>query len=147
VSFNVRDFFDRFIAALDANDFETAAAMTHPDFETTMPQSGEKMSGIRAWEAQMAAYPDADKIVAQTLDAQIVGDEDRWAITPSYTVVPLAAGHEYTIVFRTQYPDGSWWRLISIVELQDEKMRRMETFFAPELPAPLAESISTYGRG
>jgi hypothetical protein len=34
-----------------------------------------------------------------------------------------------------------------LVELRDERLFRLESFFAPELPAPLAESIATYQHG
>ena len=34
-----------------------------------------------------------------------------------------------------------------MVELRDDLLYRMEFYYAPELPAPLAESMATFGRG
>jgi len=61
--------------------------------------------------------------------------------------VPLASKNEFTVLMRSQYPDGRWWHLITLVELRDEKIYRTVNYFAPELPAPLAESIATYQHG
>ena len=79
--------------------------------------------------------------------ARLLVDEDRWAITPAYTVVPLASRNEFTTLLRTQYPDGRWWHIIVLVELRDERVYRTENYFAPELAPPLPESIAKYQHG
>jgi hypothetical protein len=145
MAFDARAFFFRFAKALDAQDYETVESMTHPDFAADMPQSGERIRGMEAWARQFSAYPNNDQIVTETDDAKIFGEEDRWAISPAYTVVPLAASNTFTTTFRTRYPDGVWWHIITYVELRDEKMYRMQIFFAPEMPAPLAQSIAAFG--
>ena len=77
----------------------------------------------------------------------VLGDEERWAISPGYTVIPLASPNAFTVKYRVQYPDGHWWHVVGQIELRDGKMYRMENYFAPEMPAPLAEFIAHfYGR-
>lgn len=147
MSFDARAFFERFIAALNARDFATVEQMTHPEFIGDSPQSGERSRGYKSWEIQLSQYPGADDIVTEVADSGIIGGDERWAISPAYTVVPLASSNEYTTLLRARYPDGSWWRIVSHVELRDEKLYRMESFYAPELPAPLAESIAKFAHG
>ena len=96
---------------------------------------------------QLASYPGVSEDVLQVTESQILGDDERWAITPGYTVVPLTSPVEFTTVFRTQYPDGSWWWVVAIVELRDEKIYRLRNFFAPFLAAPLPESIGKFAHG
>ena len=66
----------------------------------------------------------------------LIGDEERWAVTPGYTVLPLAGGGSYTAFTRTRYPDGSIWYVINIFRLRDGRIWRATTYFAPEFPAP-----------
>lgn len=147
MTFDPRDFFERFIDALRVHDMDKMRAMTHDDFVADGPQSGERFRGWQSWETQLREYPGVDQIIPIVEEAQIIGDAERWAISPGYTVVPLAAPDKYTTLLRSQYPDGSWWRVVLIVELRDQKMYRLEAFYAPELPAPLAESIAAFPRG
>jgi hypothetical protein len=147
VTFDARAFFERFMDALNVHDMDTIRDMTHPDFTTDSPQSGERAHGWVAWEVQLREYPGVDKIVPQLTDAQIIGDEERWALSPAYTVVPLASPNEFTTIMRSQYPDGSWWRIVTFVQLRDQKLYRLEVYYAPELSAPLPESIAAYAHG
>jgi hypothetical protein len=92
--------------------------------------------------AQAETYPGGNPEVP--LDARVLADEDRWAISPGYTVVPLSSPNEFTVVSNVQYPDGTWWHIVGLIELRDGKLYRMENYFAPQLPAPLAESIASW---
>ncbi len=115
--------------------------MIHPEFTAWSPQSGEKASGFAAFWAQLESYPGGAPDMPLLPDTRLLGDDDRWMITPSYTVVPLAKPNEFTIIDRTTYPDGTTWHAVALVELRDDLLYRLETYFAPELPAPLAENI------
>jgi hypothetical protein len=128
-----REFFARFVAALNARDRDTLESLFHPDF----------VAEIR----QLEEWPEGSPTAPELPDARLLGDEDRWAITPAYTVVPLSSSGKFTLVYHSLYPDGSSWFVVGLIELRDEKLFRMENYFAPELPAPLVESIASYGRG
>jgi len=147
VTFSARDFFGRFIAALNASDYTAVESFLHPDLIVDMAQSGERSRGPRAFMEQLVSYPGVSEDALQVTETQILGDDERWAITPGYTVVPLTSPNEFTSVFRTQYPDGSWWWVVAIFELRDEKIYRLNNFFAPALAAPLPESIAAFPHG
>jgi hypothetical protein len=80
-------------------------------------------------------------------EIRLLGEDERYAMSPAYTVVPLASPNDYTVVVRSQYPDGSWWHVINLVQIREGKLYRLDNYFAPELPSPLAESIAAYRPG
>lgn len=134
-----RALFERWVRAIGEQDFEALEAMAHPDMITDYPQSGERFRGFAAMRAQLERYrggvpPGSRSEMPRT--AKVIGGEERWAITPGYTVLPLAGPERYTTIARAKYPDGSLWWVVSIVELKDGKIYRSETYFAPDFEAP-----------
>lgn len=127
-------------------DFAALEKMLHPEFAALYPQSGEIVRGYEAFRSMLEMYPGGLERDSSDIEhtAVVEGDE-RWAISPGYTVVPLAHPGRYTTLTRIAYPDGSWWRAVTLVELRDDKVYRAESYFAPELPMPLAQSIADYG--
>ena len=123
--------------AIAERDFATLEAMVHPDIVTDYPQSGERFRGFGAMRAQLERYPggvpSADEMPRA---AKIVGGEERWAISPGYTVLPLAGPERYTTISRAKYPDASLWWVISIVELRDGRVYHADTYFAPDFEPP-----------
>jgi hypothetical protein len=57
-------------------------------------------------------------------------------ISPGYTVLPLSGPDRYTTVSRSPYPDGSYWWVVSILTIKDDKVFHAETYFAPEFEPP-----------
>ena len=132
-----RDFFRRYVRAIAENDFAALEQTIHPDYVGEYPQSGERFRGFAAFRAQLEHYPGG--LPAARFDdprTKILGDEERWAISPGYTVIPLSGPEQYTTVTRAPYPDGSRWWVVSIITLRDEKVIHAETFFAPEFEPP-----------
>lgn len=147
MAFDARDFFVRFIRAMDAKDYASLEAMFHPDFVADTPQSGERTRGFAGFRSQLDQYPDGGVQTSLEQASRLLPREDRWAITPSYTVVPLRGKNDFTMLMRLQYPDGSWWHVVLLVEIRDELLYRVENYFAPEMPAPLAQSIAANQHG
>ncbi len=132
-----RDVLSRFLQALAVRDFATLERLMHPDFIGEYPQSRERFTGFAALRAQLEGYPGGLPTDDPGLDnVVLVGGEDRWAITPGYTVLPLSGPDRYTAVVRTVYPDGSPWHIITIVDLRDGLVHRSTTYFAPEFEPP-----------
>ena len=134
---SVSEFFRRYIRAIQEKDFGALEQMVHPDYSAEYPQSGERVRGFAAFRAQMENYPGG--LPAADADdprTKVLGDEERWAITPGYTVLPLAGPERYTTVSRALYPDGSRWWVVSILTLRDGKVAHAETYFAPEFDPP-----------
>jgi hypothetical protein len=68
---------------------------------------------------------------------RIVGTEDRWVMTPAFTVLRIeGSGDTFTGVSRGRYPDGTDWFIVTIAELRDRKVWRAQTFFAQAFEAP-----------
>jgi hypothetical protein len=147
MTFDARAFFVRFVKAIDELDRQTLEEMIHPELIGDSPQSGERSRGFAGFWAQLEQYPDGGIQNPLATASRMIEEEDRWAITPAYTVVPLAGRTEFTVLMRVQYPDGRWWHIITLVELRDERIYRTESYYAPELAAPLAESIAAYQHG
>jgi hypothetical protein len=145
---DARRLFERWVDALNTQDLPTLESMLDPDFVVDYPQSGERIRGFDAFRRQVEEYPaglEPGSVATQT--TQIVEGDERWAISPGYTVVPLAQPDRYTTIVRIGYPDGTWWQTVSVVYLRADRIYRIESYFAPELAAPLAQSIAAYGRG
>ena len=129
--------FRRWVQAIQDLDFDTMEELVHPDFVGDYPQSGERFRGFPALRAQLERYPGglrSGRLPAT--QTKLIGGEERWAIGPNYTVLPVIGPERYTVVARAVYPDESRWWVVSIVELKDGKIYRNETYFAPDFEAP-----------
>ena len=142
-----REFFTTFATAMNARDYDTLEEMIHPEFVASMPQSGERSRGLEGFKIQAEMYPGGVPDVPLLPEAQLVGDDERWVITPGFTVVPLASRNEFTVIGRVPYPDGTVWHSLLMVELRDELLYRMDIYFAPEMDAPLMDALLSRSEG
>jgi hypothetical protein len=128
---------NEFLKAMNERDFATLERLIHPDFVGDMPQSRERIRGFASFRAQMENYPGGAPAGQADLDAALLtGGEDRWAISPGYTVLPLAGPDRFTAALRTQYPDGSVWHIVVIIDIADDRVIRSTTYFGPEFEPP-----------
>lgn len=128
-----REVVERYLAAIP-NDQETLRALRHEEFVEDWPQSGERVHGADTMARIDASYPGG---LPSGGVERIVGSEDRWVLTPSYTVLKVAgSGDVYTALLRATYPDHSEWWVTTFLELEDGKIRHGTTLFAPRLEAP-----------
>jgi ketosteroid isomerase-like protein len=131
------EFFRRYVEAIADRDYTSLEQMIATDYVGEYPQSGERFRGFAAFRAQFERYPGGvPEARPNDPRTKIVGDEERWAITPGYTVLPLAGPERYTTVARTTYPDGTRWWVVSILTLKDDRIAHAETYFAPEFEPP-----------
>jgi hypothetical protein len=148
VTADPREFFRRWLDAMNALDFDTLESMLLPDVVSEYPQSGEVVRGFAALRKELESYPGGIPRDSNDVDsANVVEDSERWMITPAYTVVPMSAPGRYTTVVNAIYPDGSRWSIVTVVEMRDDRIAGLRSFFAPHLPAPLAESIASFPHG
>ena len=132
-----QEFFRRYMNAIAEKDFATLESMVHPDYVAEYPQSGELFRGFKAFRFQLEQYPGG--LPAERYDdsnARVLGEEERWAISPGYTVLPLSGPERFTTVSRAPYPDGSRWWVVSILTMKDDKIWHAETYWAPEFEPP-----------
>lgn len=127
-----REIVERYMRAIPT-DFATLKELQHRDFVQDFPQSGERIRGHANFQAAHQRYAG----VVQSHTRRIVGEEDRWVLTPTF--VPLritGTGDMYTVEADGNYPDGSTYKVVTILELRDEKVRKATTYFAPPFEAP-----------
>lgn len=122
-----REIVEAYFAAYPA-DWERMRQLRHADFVEEWPQSGERIEGHENYRAIHEHYPGG---TPSTEIREIVGSEDRWVTTPFFTPLRIVgAGEVYTVEARVGYPDGTSSLLVTIVELQDAKVRHQRTYFA-----------------
>ena len=132
-----RDVIARYVRALHDQDFDALATIQHPDFVEDYPQSGERIRGSRNFRAILENYPGGLTGEADRSADQVVGGEDRWMISPTFTMVRLSGAEDmHTALVKLGYPDGSTWYMVSLFELRDGRIAKATTFFAPVFDPP-----------
>ena len=131
---NARAVFEAWLQAVNSHDGGAVDALVHPDYEEVWPQSGERIRGVANLKAILEHYPGG--YTDQGRD-RVVGAEDRWVVTPMYTLLRIeGTGSVYTGVRKARYANGSDWFVVQIAEIRDERIWRVQTFFAPTFEAP-----------
>jgi hypothetical protein len=109
-------------------------AYVHPDFVEDWPQSGERIRGTDNQRAVRVNYPDAGPIEGGL--NRLVGSEDRWVATPSFTLLKIVGtGDVYTATGWGTYPNGDTYHVVAIMELRQGRIARQTTFFAAPFEA------------
>lgn len=132
-----RELIARYVQALHQQDFEAIAATQHPDFVEDYPQSGERIHGRQNFRSILENYPGGLEGEADPSADRVVGGEDRWMISPTFTMIRLSgAGDTHTAIVKLSYPDRSTWYMVAIIELRDGLIAKATTFFAPLFDPP-----------
>lgn len=129
-----RAVFEAFLRAVNSRDTAALGELVHPEYVETYPQSGERTRGAENLRAIIEHYPGGyeDKGLER-----VVGSEDRWVVTPVFTLLRIeGAGDTFTSVQKARYPDGSDWYVVSVGEIRDGRVWRVQTFFAATFDAP-----------
>jgi hypothetical protein len=104
------------------------------DFAETYVQSGERLNGLASVQGMAENYPGGYEGLGHT---RVVGAEDRWVTTPSFTLLRLdGTGNVFTGVQKVRYPGDSVWYVIAIAEIKDGLVWKVQTFFAPTFEPP-----------
>ena len=134
MSADARSVFAAYLAATNARDAPALRDLLHPDFEDVYPQSGERTRGFDNLRAIIESYPGG---YVGDGPRRVVGAEDRWIMTPMSTVLRIeGTGNVFTGVSLGRYPDGSDWYIVTIGEMRDGKVWRVETYFAQTFDPP-----------
>lgn len=132
---DARGIFESYLNATNSRDVEALETLVHADFEDSYPQSRERTVGFANLRAILANYPSGGYEGQGT--RRIVGTEDRWVMTPAFTVLRIEGkGDTFTGVSKGRYPDGSDWYIVTIGQVRDGRVWRCETYFAPAFDAP-----------
>ena len=130
-----RDVVERFVDAHIQKDREAGARLLHHDYVLSWPQSGEVIRGAPNWRAIFENYPEDERTALTS--GRIVGSEDRWALTPTFTLLRIAgSGDTYTHEGTVRYANGEVWCYVGILEIRVGKIWRETDYFAPPFDAP-----------
>jgi hypothetical protein len=86
----------------------------------------------------------------QARERRLTGSQDEFVMTPAGTISRIAgAGDAWTAEWVDRYPGGSDWYVIDVLELQDGRVLRETTYWAPvyEAPAWRREWVELLGDG
>jgi hypothetical protein len=124
----------RYLAAHKAHDFDAIRASRHRDWTLDWPQSGERVRGDANDRMIMENWPGG---LPTALDVRVVGSEDRWVMSPSFTFVRVKGGGDFWWADGTAaYPDGSTWHAAALLELRNGLLFHEIWYFAPSLDPP-----------
>lgn len=124
---------EKYLRALPTG-FDILSDLQHEDFVEEFPQSGELIRGSENFRAIHQRYPGgapSDEL------HRVTGSEDRWAMTPTFTLVRISGmGDAFTGESSASYPDGSEYRVVTILEMKEGRVFRARSYFAPVFEAP-----------
>jgi hypothetical protein len=131
--------FEAYVRALNSGDTAALGGLVHPDYTVTFPQSGELIRGVENLRAEIVGHPGGFE--GKGTD-RVVGSADHWVVTPSFTLLRIeGAGDTFTGVSKIHYPDGTDWYDVSIGEIRDGLVWRVQTFWGQTFEAPAWRSL------
>jgi hypothetical protein len=123
-----------YAAASVAADVDAAARLRHPEWIVEWPQSGERVTSSEAFAEIVRNYPGG---APSAKVRRIVGDQDRWLVTPSNTVIRVGGeGDAWWGEWVVTYPDGGTYYCIDLIELRDGLVYRETVYWAAPFAAP-----------
>ncbi len=125
-----------YLRALTDNAGDALGRLRDPDYVLDYPQSGERIRG-HAMERMIADhYPGGVPDVLEG-SARVVGSEDKWVVTPSFTFERIAgSGETWWFEGKARYADGSVWHLVSMCRLRDGRVFREVNYWAEPFDPP-----------
>ncbi len=132
----MRDLAEARVNAMNSGDWDALEALIDPDYFEDYPQSGERVRGFANLRAILEGYPGG--LARGTLAmSQVVAPDDRWVMTPNFTVVKVAGTADvFTTILRARYPDDTEWFVIVFNRARGGRLVSATTYFAPDFPAP-----------
>ena len=128
------DVVNAYFRGIVANDEPAMRALRHRDWAVEYPQSGERIRGHANERAIADNYPGG---LPEIDPGSIIGSEDRWVISPSFTYERVVGSGDTWFVHGTAlYPNGSTWLVVTIVHLRDGLIHRETTWWAEPFEAP-----------
>lgn len=123
-----------YMIAVVANDEAELVRLRDPDWFVDYPQSGERIRGHGNDRAIADNYPGG---LPEVDPGRIVGSEDRWVVTPSFTYERIAgSGDTWWGEGTARYPDGSTWYVASMYRLRGGRVFRETTYWALPFDPP-----------
>ena len=133
-----REMVDALIDRINRHDWAAIEELVHPDYVEEYPQSGERIRGFANLRKILENYPgglEGGRVDPESV--RLVADEERWVMTPTFTVLRVVASSDVsTVTLLARYADGSEWYMIGLWELKAGRLWRGTTYYAPRFEAP-----------
>ena len=122
---------NKYIAALQHYDYETAATLMHPDIRVHYPQSGETVLGRDNYKAMFEAWPDAPSMEPgrSTYDETVVQVPSSLPFGRTTTTV-VGSGDTCVKEGTITYPNGEVWNFVSIIRVEEGLVKEETSYFA-----------------
>jgi len=128
---------ERLIEIISNGEYDSLPEVLHPDFVQEIPQSGERVVGIDNFRKVLENLPGDRSGLELDRSPHISGDEERYVMTPTFTLVKVqGVGEELTSYVKAKYPDGSDWYVVTFSSYKDGKIVKRVDFFAPFFDPP-----------
>jgi hypothetical protein len=131
--------FKRVTEIMNRGDWDALREVYHDDYVEEYPQSGEVIRGLANVRAIREKYPGGGVVpdAVDTPTSRVISGAAEWVRTPAFTVYRVGGtGDTATATFRSRYPDGSTWWIITIFEVRGDKIAKGTMFFAPMFDPP-----------
>jgi hypothetical protein len=123
-----------YLRALIESDVEAIARHRDPGWTTEYPQSGERIRSHADERAIADNYPGG---MPEIDPGRIVGTEDKWVVTPSFTFERIAgSGDAWWSEGTAHYPDGSVWHAVTLYQMRQGRIYREITYWAEPFDPP-----------
>lgn len=123
-----------YLQAVVVNDGDAMARLRDPAWVLDYPQSGERIRGHANDRGIADHYPGG---LPEVDPGRVVGTEDRWVVTPSFTYVRVAgSGDTWWAEGTARYPDGSIWFTATLYRLHGGRILRETTYWAVPFEPP-----------
>jgi ketosteroid isomerase-like protein len=124
---------EKFFQAVNQRDWDAVEKLVDAEYVWEMPQSGERVRGVKNNREMSENYPGLPDIETR----RITGSEDKWVTTPSWTLLKVTGtGDDYASESRVNYPDGSVWHAVDFFHFRKGKIHHQVAYFAPTIDAP-----------
>jgi hypothetical protein len=124
-----------YLTALTENDAATMERLRHPGWTSDYPQSGERIRGHANERAIADNYPGGLPTIEPP--KRVVGSEDKWVVTPSFTFERVAgSGDAWWTGGRATYPSGATWYVATLYEFRNGLVHREITYWAEPFEPP-----------
>lgn len=134
---SAKDLTLRMLEVLNLRDWEGLGELFAENVVVDWPQSKERILGRKNIMEVFRQYPQGGVAPAPTSTLFVSGDEDRFLVTPMFTVVKAeGSGDSATSIVKTRYPDGSDWYVVTIATAGKGELVKVVQYFAPCYDAP-----------
>jgi len=128
----------RLFEMINTGSIEDIDEVQDEDVLTLHPQTRERVRGREEYKVMARGFQQLGGLrVSETEREFIGGEEERYLLTPLFTMVKIqGTGETLVVTSKNHYPDGSDWYTIGLVTFRRGKILKQVLFFGPTFDPP-----------